>query len=177
MGTLVLIAVLGIAWVVYAFNKALDPVESVDQYEEMLSEWRPSGLVGHFPSSVPGAATNVVFSSFPGFLQGGAHIQLRMVLPEAEVHRLYEHATKTANQHQDGGNSVTLVNQRDDGLWSTNPHTLGDEVFVFPVDYRIFIFDAVPAPGAAGHGWNHGESKGMVVSLQRNEVLYFAENW
>lgn len=177
VGALVLVAVLAIAWFAYGFNKALEPIESIDRYQQVLADWKQTGLVDHFPSSVPATASDVKFSSFPGFLQGGGHIQLRMELPEAEVRRLYEHATKTAKQHQDGGNSVTLINERDDGLSSTSPHTLAEGTYAFPVDYRIFIFHAKPYKKGSGHDWNHGESKGMVVSLQRNEVLYYAENW
>ncbi|MDA8989960.1 hypothetical protein N9H45_00360 [Opitutales bacterium] len=172
LGALLLVAVLGFAWMVYSFNKALEPIESVSKYEEVLADWK-SGLIDHFPSSVPANARNVKFSSCPAFLQGGGHVQLRMELPAAEVKVLYDHATRSAKQHQDGGNSVTLVNERrDDGLWSTHPHTLAKGTYEFPSDYRIFIFDA------AGSGdWNHGKSMGMVVSLQRNEVLYYAEYW
>ena len=173
LGALLLVAVLGFAWMVYSFNKALEPIESVSKYEEVLADWKASGLIDHFPSSVPANARNVKFSSCLGFLQGGGHVQLRMELPAAEVKVLYDHATRSAKQHQDGGSSVTLVNERrDDGLWSTHPHTLAKGTYEFPSDYRIFIFDA------AGSGdWNHGKSMGMVVSLQRNEVLYYAEYW
>ena len=177
LGTLALVAVFGFAWMIFSFNKALEPIESVGKYEEVLATWKTSGLIDHFPSSVPANAHNVKFSSFPGFLQGGGHVQLRMELPAAEVKALYDHATKSAKQYQDGGNSVTLVNERDDGLWSTHPHTLTEGSYEFPSDYRIFIFDAEPYETESGHDWNHGKSKGMVISLQRNEVLYYAEDW
>jgi hypothetical protein len=175
LGALVLIAVLGISWMYYSFKKALEPIESVDQYHEVLADWKASGLVDHFPGSLPASARNVKFSAFPGFLQGGGHVQLRMELPEEEVKSLFDHATKTARQHHDGGNSLTLVNERDDGLWSTYPYTLAKGTYEFPSDYTIFIFDA--EDHGNGYDWNHGESKGVVVSLQRNEVLYYAENW
>ena len=172
LGALVLVGVLGFAWMSYSFYKALEPIESIDAYQDVLADWKASGLVDHFPSSVPPNTRNVKFSSCLGFGQGGGHVQLRMELPAAEVKVLYDHATKSAKQHQDGGNSVTLVNERDDGLWSTRPHTLAKGTYEFPSDYRIFILDA------AGSGdWNHGKSMGMVVSLQRNEVLYYAEYW
>ncbi len=177
LGVLVFVVFSAFAWFAYSFNKALEPNESIDQYQKVLADWKASGLVDHFPSSVPASARNVKFSSFPGFLQGGGHVQLRMELPEAEAKKLFEHATKTAKQHQDGGNSVTLINERKDGLSSTSPHTLAKDAFEFPDDYRIFIFHAEPYKAGSGHDWNHGESKGMVVSLQRNEVLYYAENW
>lgn len=144
----------------------------MSRYSSILADWKPSGLVDHFPSAVPATGTNVRFSSFPGYMQGGAHIQLRMTSPPAEVKKLYDDATRTAKQHHDGGDSLTLVNSRNDGLASTSPHTLDAGACEFSKDYRIFIFDAE----TTSH-WNHGKSKGVVISLQRNEVIYFAENW
>lgn len=177
LGVLALVAILGFAWTFYSLKKALEPIESIDQYHEVLANWKARGLVDHFPSSVPANARNVKFSSFPGFMQGGGHVQLRMELPEAEVKNLYDHATKTSKQHHDGGNSVTLVNEREDGMRSTHPHTLEKGISEFPSDYRIFIFHAEPYTKGTEYDWNHGVSKGMVVSLQRNEVFYYAESW
>jgi hypothetical protein len=51
------------------------------------------------------------------------------------------------------------------------------KAYKFPKDYRIFIFHAKPYKEESEPDWNHGESKGIVVSLPRNEVLYYAENW
>ena len=67
LGALVLVAVLGFAWMVHSFNKALEPIESVSKYEEVLADWKASGLIDHFPSSVPANARNVKFSSCPAF--------------------------------------------------------------------------------------------------------------
>ena len=44
LGALVLVAVLGFAWMVHSFNKALEPIESVSKYEEVLADWKASGL-------------------------------------------------------------------------------------------------------------------------------------
>ncbi|MDB4265427.1 hypothetical protein N9891_01615 [bacterium] len=177
LGGLLLLLGLGFAWMVYSSVEGPEPVESIDQYQDVLADWKESGLIDHFPTSVPAEAGKVKFSSFPGFLQGGGHVQLRMELPEAEVRTLYEHATKIAKQHHDGGSSVTLINEREDGLSSSSPHTLAKGTYKFPDDYRIFIFHAEPYRKGSGHDWNHGESMGMVISLLRNEVLYYAENW
>ena len=174
LGVLVIVVFSAFIWFGYSFYKSLESIESIDKYQEVLAVWRGSGLVDHFPSSVPASARNVKFSSFPGHLQGGGYVQIRMELPKAEVKKLFEHATNTAKQYyKDGGNFK-------DRLPSTSPHTLGKDerdASKFPDDYRIFIFHAEPYKKGSGHDWNHGESKGMVVSLQRNEVLYYAESW
>ena len=177
LGILALVAAIGLAWFAQSFRKALLPNESLDRYQEVLADWEASGLVDHFPSSVPTTAGNVKFSSFPGFLQGGAHVQLRMELPRDEVNRIYKLATKTALQHQDGGNSMILVSERDDELPSTWPRTFAEGRSEFPADYRIFIYHAEPYGTGSEFEWNHGSSKGLVVSLKRSEVLYYAESW
>jgi hypothetical protein len=70
------------------------------------------------------------------------------------------------------------VNGGNNGLWSNNPRTLGESVSKFPDDYRIFVYDAVPYEQDEDYkSWNHGVSKGVVISLKRSEVIYYAEDW
>jgi hypothetical protein len=145
---------------------------NVAKYSKVLSAWIPTGLVDHFPSVVPATASNVRLSAFPGFMQGGAYIQIRMELPATKAKELYDDASKKAKQFHDGGNFVTLVNERKDGLASTSPHTFDTGTYEFPKDYRVFVLHA-----ESTSQWNHGKSKGVVISLQRNEVIYFAEDW
>jgi len=174
LGYLGLAAIIVILWVGYNSKENIEPAE---KYRQALPDWESSKLVDHFPKLIPANAKNLAFSSFPGFMQGGAHIQLRMELPPTEVKKLYNDAAKIAKQHHDGGNSFTLVNKRDDGLASTRPHTLDEGVYEFPEDYRIFILYAKPYKEGSDFDWNHGQSKGVIVSLQRNEVIYYAESW
>jgi hypothetical protein len=147
-------------------------VTNTDKYSKILEDWKPTDLVDHFPHSIPSIATNVKFSAEPGFLQGGGHIQLRMELPPSEVRKLFDDATKNAKQTQDGGNSVTSINERDDGLHSASPYTLDSDSYEFPTDYRVFIFHA-----RNSGSWNHGDGYGVVISLQRDEVIYYANYW
>ena len=150
---------------------------SARRYPALLSEWKPLGLVDHFPDPLPPSASRIRFSSFPGFLQGGAWIQVRMELPEREVKNIFDDAAEHARQHHDGGNSMTLLNERPDGLCSASFHTSDSNESAFPADYRVFIFDAKPYRPGSESAWNHGTSKGIAVSLQRKEVVYWAERW
>jgi len=63
------------------FIQATTEVTSVGKYERVLENyWRNEyldDLVSPFPKVIPAEATHVRFSFLPGFLQGGAHIQLR----------------------------------------------------------------------------------------------------
>jgi len=60
-------------------------------------------------------------------------------------------------------------------LPGAHPKILGIDSYEFPDDYRIFIYDARST--SDDPKWNHGEKKGMVISLERNEVIYYAEKW
>ncbi len=169
-----LLLVCGFATILTGCNPMGAPKRVTDdnKYSKVLAEWKSTTLVDHFPNAIPATATDVKFSALHRFLQGGGHIQLRMKLPNSEVRALYEDAAKKAKQTQDGGNSATLINEKDDGLHSACPYTLDFDPYEFPKDYRIFIFHA-ETPGS----WNHGVGYGGVISLQRDEVIYYAENW
>ena len=116
----------------------------------------------------------VKLSAFPGFLQGGARFQLRLTLPAADVSKIYEDATRIAKDFYDRGGIYKSTNSKKGGLPGTNFYTSDDKHQTdFPEDYRVFVI-AAQSPG--GNTWEHLKSYGVVVSKQRNEVIYFAEN-
>lgn len=149
----------------------------------MLKKWHQHGLASHFPEQIPAYASNVRLSACPGSFQGGAWFQIRFNLPPEKIAGLYEQATKQAKAFYDGGDMFTLVNSRKGGLPGTNFHTseLKRSTSVgspeFPGDYRIFVFDAQPSEPSGEPHWNHGTSRGVVLSRDRNEVIYYAELW
>ncbi|MFP4380547.1 MAG: hypothetical protein ACLFUS_08600 [Candidatus Sumerlaeia bacterium] len=155
----------------------LKGVTDPKKYEKVLEEkWSPGdNLVDHFPRPIPPEARNTKFSYLPGFLQGGTHIQLRIELPKSRIREIYQEASENAKQSHIGGDAFSLVNSGTDGLASTHFYT--SESHEFPDDYRIFIYDAKPYKQEGEHIWNHGYSKGVAVSKERNEVIYWAESW
>ncbi len=155
----------------------LDFENDIDEYEHVLSEWKQTGLINHFPQKIPEHSNIVKFSSFPGFLQGGGWVQLRLELHSNEIEQAYAGAMKRSRQYHDGGGLYTMVNRQKDGLASSNFHTSGTNDREFPKDYRVFIFEAKPYKTGSAFDWNHGKSMGIAVSKNRNEVVYWAENW
>jgi hypothetical protein len=147
------------------------------RYPHILKHWKTSGLADHFPAQLPASATNVRFSSFPGFLQGGAWIQVRMTVPAVEAKAVFDTSTELARYTQDGGSSYTILESSKVSLLSTRFYTSGSRNREFPEDYRIFVYDAQPSRKGENPSWNHGMSRGVVVSLQRNEVIYYADRW
>lgn len=155
-----------------------------EQYASILSEWtflflnQSSNLISHFPDPLPPAATHIKLSFYPGFLQGGAWFQVRLTLPVTEVADVFELATQTSIYFYDGGDIFTAVNSQNDGLPGTSFYTADENQAdnftihnYFPTDYRIFVFDSQFNKHSSTSGW----SRGIVVSKQRNEVIYYAE--
>ena len=116
-------------------------------------------------------------SAFPGFLQGGGWFQLRLTLPPSDIAALFEDASKQAKAFYDGGDRLKLVNAKKDGLPGTSFHTSGTKERSFPADYRVFVYHARPYRPGTDFQWNHGDSRGVVISRTRNEIIYFAESW
>src|SRR4029434_7676625 len=153
------------------------PVETrLTKYPALLAEWRKQGLAKHFPDAIPSNATTVKLSHFPGFLQGGAWLQLRLTLPPGTVAKAYEDASKRAKQFYDGGDGNDRLDNDENAIPGPDFVTSDDKVESFPADYRIFIHYG-RSPEDAGFKWNHGQSYGVVISRKRNEVIYFAINW
>jgi hypothetical protein len=151
------------------------------KYEAIVSGWDSTGLVQHFPRAIPTNAKSSAFAALPGYLQGGAWIQLRAELPADEVQKIYDEARQISRQHHDGGNATTHTSGSPDEIMKRLPstyfYTSGSEDETFPSDYRVFIFDARSYGTDSSFEWNHGTSRGVAVSLKRNEVVYWAESW
>lgn len=146
----------------------------INDYHALLDDWSETGLVKHFPKSIPNDAKNCRIAASPRILQGGAYLQVHFQLPPERIKNIYDSAMQKAKQFHDGGSAYTLVNDRNDGLASTLYHTSNTGYYHFPDDYRVFIFEAMPYKPS---NWNHGTSRGVVVSLKRNKVIYYAEAW
>lgn len=143
--------------------------ESVlERYNYPKTEW-----IRHFPVRIPGNATNVHFYHLQAFLQGGMILQLRCVLPSEEIESLLTESFDKAKQVQETDG---------DYLGFTGPKGLpiprlcaGERDYVhWPKGYKIVVFNAEDH----AHGsWNHGFSYGVAISIERYEVVYWAEDW
>ena len=150
--------------------------DSLADYPSLLDQWKPSGLVEHFPVQIPATATRGWFSAAPGFLQGGAHMQLRLRLPPAEVLTLEQQAAQSAKRiYPGGGNFLTHVNRdRANGLATTHFHTAGpNQSGEFPSHYTLYVLHT----RTTGASWNHGETTGIAISQLAKEVIYWVEDF
>jgi hypothetical protein len=175
----------GVAYIALpvVFKVALEPKETTDvgEYRAILRQWSASGLVHQFPPSIPAQARNVRFSASPGFLQGGAHIQLRLRLPADEVREIETRLRPVAKLVLAGS---TTIEQFDKEL-KDHPDrpSLPPTVFYtsqttrsFPAHYKLYVLQARNG-GSKGFEWNHGDTAGTAVSSTAGEVVYWAESW
>ena len=167
----------GVALILGAFNNATAQVTNVKKYEKILSEWSP-GLVHHFPARIPAGAEDVRFSYQPGFMQGGAHIQLAYSTTSDTIAALCdefsEMKTKSFNSGDTNGHSNV-----EEGMPTTFFFTNPTGEYSFPDNYEVMIFDRVlpEEERPEGHYFNHGQSHGVAISRKRNEIVYWAESW
>lgn len=150
---------------------------SLRKYPALLAVWNQSEysqeLVAHFPKEIPKSARLKKFYHYPGFLQGGADIQLRLALPSDEIDRLYIRFLQRRTKSFFGGDSQRHMNQTN-GMPTTSFLTGKKNRYQFPEDYEIMIFDKLlPRSG----GWNHGRSHGVAISTNRREIVYWAASW
>jgi len=154
----------------------LRTITDVSQYGSLLARWEPTS-VNHFPVSVPDQATNVRVSYFPGFLQGGAHLQLRVKFPPDRIAAEQSRLSDSAIAKIVEGEVFPLVANIDyiQSMPSPPFYTVDqDASLIFPDDYTIYVL-------SARHGnsypWNHGLTKGIAISRTRRELVYWVESW
>ena len=167
-------AIASLSWLGCGFGPP-DKITNLADYPSTLQEWSSTGLVAHFPASVPPQAQNVRFSALPGYLQGGAHLQLRMQLPADEVAAIEARLAMATTHVYDGGGVYDHYNKDQDNNWPTtsfhtadNPRTSSD----FPTHYKLYVLSATNRGS-----WNHGKTTGAAISTKLNEVIYWADSW
>ena len=156
-----------------SINQATTEVTNVRKYEKILRYWRPEkpdSIVGHFPDSIPANATTVSFSYFPKFLQGGAHIQLRLALSEATIEGLYKKSSARKIKSFFGGDKLEHMKMKE-GIPTTYFFTGDANDLSFPDDYEVMPFKK------GKKNWHHSNSHGVAISKQRREIVYWAESW
>jgi hypothetical protein len=161
---------------------AVSSVTKVSRYEPIIEavqgEEGDNPLTMHFPRSIPEDAENVRFFFQPPFLQGGLVLQLRYKTTPEKINELYDRFSEQSTRSYFGGSMYEHMNM-DDGMPITDFYTNDSGSREFPVDYEIMIFDEpLSEPGQGErHYWNHGESHGVAISREHNEIVYWAEDW
>lgn len=174
LGTGVLVLSGFVALAYYIFPRETN---RLDKYAELLANW-DGRLVGQFPAEIPADAVLARFSNFPGFMQGGGHIQLRLQLRADRIGQLHLGMAERKTKSFFGGHTSQHMNAKE-GMPTTFFHTGDFSDLSFPDDYEIMIFDKLlpESERSSGFYWNHGQSHGVAISPMRSEIVYWAEAW
>lgn len=171
-----------IGWFLWSFDRAVRDTTDARQYPAILSKLgypTPTQLsvpsLAHLPAAIPSTATNVRFYYRPHFLQGGTQLQLRMVLPPAEVAAALQSAKSAAREIQTGGSDFDAINHNKGLLRSASFRDAANTTFApLPEDFQVFILDAKDQSPPT---WNHGYSYGIAINDKLSEVIYWVEDW
>jgi hypothetical protein len=163
--TIIVCAVIGNG-IARNFTSALEPTTDISKYEELLHDYS-SELTQHFPDHIPENATQVRFYYLPAFMQGGSFLQLRCKLPLGEVNALLTRYRPIARQV---GTSAQIQASAKIPLTSFEGQTN------LASDFQILILGGEPGK-TNPVDWNHGYTYGLAISIQRQEVIYYADYW
>lgn len=145
---------------------------------EILGTWKPE-LVNHFPPKIPRTAQDIRFSYSPGFLQGGMHMQLRYSDNFQNINQLYEHCVKDRQKSFIAKSThpyiKATVGPPEILAISWNKYSKRQIVHAHK-EYEIMIFDKVKDQPADSYE-NHGQKHGVAISIDRDEIIYWAESW
>lgn len=143
------------------------------KYPELYGRWKRTGLVDHFPASIPPHATGVkMFGTYPGAFQGSL-LQLRLSLPAKEIEDMEMQWASSAKRRFIGGDTNAHSREKD-GVPTTNNYTDGNRTF--DSTFTILVLDAQDR-GESNLPWNHGTSKGFAISQKHQVVIYWCEMW
>ena len=141
-------------------------VTKVSAYPDVLEEWTSTGLVDHFPRTIPANATNVSLVAYPGAMQGSGFFQLRETLPLGDVQAILAE-TKASAIRSCPGQCPTGVEEPE--FWHVPSLIEPDESeHQYPPDFVIYALET-------NGDWNHPSGKGVAISTARSEVVYWAE--
>ena len=173
----------------FLFNIALmswqlTPISAASMYENVRNlRWHRDDLAEHFPETIPASARNPGFYYRAGFLQGGASIELRIEMPAKFVEDVYATHLPLAKSVFNGNQQ--LLRGTDEpidllkGYFYTFPRTHDESPSsrpLLPDDFETLLLSSHPHRSGPAD-WNRGESRGISISRERREIIYWAEDW
>ena len=149
------------------------PVIDVAQYEEVLKSYGypDETILSHFPARVPSEATRVSFYFLYGYLQGNSRFELRCALPASQVRSILDEYTPLAVWvGPDPGPGSSPEGTRLAVIPFRNAENTDYERL--PDDFQVLI---LPTGREDAEQWGYG--RGLAVSVDRNEVIWWATWW
>ena len=137
------------------------PISDLQKYEKILNKWKQLApdIVSHFPEPIPSSAQNIGFYFAPGFLQADSEIQLRFKIATGKINEYYEEFSKLKTKSYYGRTLVHYL-----------PHKKEGELIELGEDFETLQFDNDP-----NHITEHGKEHGVIISKEKNEIIFWAE--
>lgn len=177
LGVFGLVTIVGIAWLGYSFNQALETKVDPALYEDIVTTRISSSSDYSFlPKAIDPEAEAVGFYYVPGFLQGGDVLCLRLKLPTEKIAKLVDDLEASDRTEVDSFGDIPepecypefgIPQSQKDSLSEKNrPLLLGFRIFLFKSDLE----DIEKNP-------NHNFLAFTAVSFDKREVVYYADSW
>ena len=148
-----------------------DEISDPGRYASIRAQSGPDSLIAHFPKSIPVDANDVVFSAFPGFLQGGGWVTLRFTIDPAAAAPL----VADARRHAVYESRVASIGENP-AIKPMHQSLLEGMDRDQPGDHDVIITYVPPQQDKSGW-WNHGERAGLTYDPVTAEMSYWAEWW
>ncbi len=181
-----LLYAIGVLGVLYAAMAGwmwwqIQPVDRPSAYERVLTKrWHDPTLVAHFPPQIPAQARAVKFHYQQGFLQGGSSIELRYQAPPDHVKQViekYKPVARLVVRNDDMHNqNIDMLHKRYFRTVDKSEITATPLIVWLPAGFEIIALISRPYV-TDPISWNHGQSAGISVSVARNELIFWAEDW
>ncbi len=151
-------------------------ITSLSRYQEIRNHlWSNQAPIKHFPTEIPGNASNVRVVYSPAFSQSGSYFQLRLKQSPQNIEKLLLHYREISKYKYIGGNTNDHANLPN-GVPTTFFYTSDSHQDSFPPSYEILVLDA-HNKGSRDFKWNHGDSSGVAIDRSASEIVYWAEDW
>jgi hypothetical protein len=159
-------------------HHALSPKTDPALYEELIAP-RLNSDPSHYsflPAKIPPAAMRVGFHHVPHFLQGGYILTLRLEMsPESINHIAMEIQSTGSTSSTNLPNEFTCYAYPPFSTAKRRTKGLFDGLSPLPADFQIYPFQTDLAD--LEKNWNHNFVGYTAVSTQRNEVVYYVNDW
>lgn len=177
--TLVFVVVMFFNLIFMMVLEATSETKDVGEYGKIMFLYNQpkNKSLAHFPKELPKTASEIRFFEQPQFLQGGSSIFLRYKTSVEELNLLSQKYSKTAkvvlkSGEYDWDSYKNNGQNKDISLPGVFDEAIGYSEL--PGDFDIIVIDSKPYQT---NNWNHGYTYGLAISKQKQEVLFWSEEW
>jgi hypothetical protein len=152
-------------------NNTENDVSKYEKYIRLYKESSPKWH--HFPDSVPEQSLKAIFCQHPGFLQASDILCLRLQLPKNHILNIKKSLDSSSRIILENHDKLPLSHSYPpDNFTDIKEDFKIGYLEELPDDFKIYLYKTdIEKLG------NHGFVAFTAISLDKNEVLYYAESW